>query len=294
MRGLKLSRQEWALVGVTMIWGITFLVIRHALGVTGPLFFVGLRFGSAALLLALFSLPALRTVTAHDIFAGVTIGLTLMAGYALQTHGLMWISASKSAFITAFYVPAVPLLQWIVMRKPPKAMAWLGIALAFAGLVLLAGPDGVSLGYGAGELLTFLGALAIAVEIIFISIFAGKVDLRRVTVIQLAAASLGAFAMMPVVGESAPGFSWTLVLTACSLGAASALIQFVMNWAQKSVSPTRAALIYAGEPVWAGIFGRIAGERLPHTAFIGGALVVLGVVVSEMRPFKRWRKTDPS
>jgi drug/metabolite transporter (DMT)-like permease len=77
-----------------------------------------------------------------------------------------------------------------------------------------------------------------------------------------------------------------VVLSACGLGAMTALIQFVMNWAQRSVSPTRATLIYAGEPVWAGIIGRIAGERLPQTALVGGLLVVAAVIVSEIE-FKR-------
>lgn len=71
-----------------------------------------------------------------------------------------------------------------------------------------------------------------------------------------------------------------------SLGLASALIQFVMNWAQRMVDPTRAAIIYAGEPVWAGLFGRIAGERLPLLALLGGLMVVLGVLVSELK----WNK----
>jgi drug/metabolite transporter (DMT)-like permease len=61
------------------------------------------------------------------------------------------------------------------------------------------------------------------------------------------------------------------------------VIQVAMNWAQKSVSPTRATLIYAGEPVWAGIVGRIAGERLPGIALIGGLLIVIAVVVSELK-----------
>jgi drug/metabolite transporter (DMT)-like permease len=56
-----------------------------------------------------------------------------------------------------------------------------------------------------------------------------------------------------------------------------------MNWAQRSVSPTRATVIYAGEPVWAGLVGRIAGERLPAVALLGCALIVLGVLVSELR-----------
>jgi drug/metabolite transporter (DMT)-like permease len=56
-----------------------------------------------------------------------------------------------------------------------------------------------------------------------------------------------------------------------------------MNWAQRSVSPTRATVIYTGEPVWAGIFGRIAGERLPLLALVGAAFIVAGVLVSELK-----------
>jgi len=61
------------------------------------------------------------------------------------------------------------------------------------------------------------------------------------------------------------------------------VIQVAMNWAQRTVSPTRATVIYAGEPVWAGIFGRLAGERLPGIALLGAALIVAGVIVSEMK-----------
>jgi drug/metabolite transporter (DMT)-like permease len=84
-------------------------------------------------------------------------------------------------------------------------------------------------------------------------------------------------------GESIPALSTPLILSALGLGAASALIQVTMNWAQRSVSPTRATVIYAGEPVWAGVVGRLAGERLPAAALLGAALIVCGVIVSELR-----------
>ena len=59
------------------------------------------------------------------------------------------------------------------------------------------------------------------------------------------------------------------------------------NWAQKSVSPTRATLIYAGEPVWAGVIGRIAGERFPPMAMVGAVLIVAAVIVSEIKTRER-------
>lgn len=162
-------------------------------------------------------------------------------------------------------------------------MAWAGIALSFTGLMLLAGPEGLSVRFEVGELWTLASALAIAGEIILIGIYAGRVDARRVTIIQLAVASSLSFLTMFPAGESIPSFSWLFVVAVGCLGLMSAMIQFAMNWAQRTVSPTRATLIYAGEPVWAGIFGRIAGERLGPLAILGGALIVAGVLVSELR-----------
>lgn len=286
----KLNRREWALVGLTMVWGATFLIVRNALSVTGPLFFVGLRFGIASLLLFIISRSVLRGLTRYEILAGSITGVTLFLGYFFQTYGLMFISASKSGFITAFYVPAVPLVQWILMRKRPPLLSWLGIGLAFTGLILLAGPDGVSSGFGKGEIATFICAVFMAWEIVLISYCAGKVNVRRIAIVQVVTTSILSFACMPLAGESIPDFSWLLVISAFSLGAISAMVQFVMNWAQKTVPPVRATVIYSAEPVWTGIFGRIAGELLPLMAILGGVCIVLGVLVSGLKPYNKKTK----
>jgi len=288
---LKINRHEVALVGITMIWGATFLIIQLAMQHSGPLFFVGLRFLTAGLISAVLFRRALAGMTRQDLRAGLLIGSFLFAGYGLQTYGLQTISSSQSAFITAMYVPAVPLLQWLVWRRPPSFMNLVGVALAFCGLILLAGPTSASLHMSLGEWATLLGALAVAAEIILIGHYAGKVNLRRVTTLQLLVAGLLGWLLMPLAGESIPAFSWVWLLAAVGLGAASCLIQLTMNWAQKDVSPTRATLIYASEPIWAGIIGRIAGDRLPGVALLGGALIVLGVISSEL---KLRRRSKPS
>lgn len=283
----RLSKAELVLVFITMLWGGTFLLVHHVMSVSGPLFFVGLRFAAAALFVGLVSVRALPGLTWQEAKAGMLIGVTIMLGYGLQTMGLQTISSSQSAFITALYVPFVPLLQWLVLGRRPGLMPSLGICLAFVGLMLLAGPQGGSLQLSEGELLTLVSAVAIAAEIILISRYAGTVDVRRVTVVQLATASVLAFIMAIPNQERVPDFSWLLLASAIGLGAMSAVIQVAMNWAQKSVSPTRATLIYAGEPVWAGIVGRLAGERLPGVALAGGALIVLAVVISELKLKRR-------
>ncbi|ENU29075.1 hypothetical protein F991_03205 [Acinetobacter sp. CIP-A165] len=275
---------QLALIFITMIWGGTFLAVQYALNFSSSMFFVGCRFAVAALVILLISMKSMAGLTLKETLAGTAIGLMITIGYGTQTIGLQTILSSESAFLTALYVPLVPILMWIIFQKRPSLMTWIGSALAFTGLVFLTGNDFSSINLNYGQMLTLICAFVIALEIILIGYFAGKVNLRRVTVVQLVVASGLSFASMPLVGEhSIPTFSWPLVMIAVGLGLASALIQFVMNWAQRMVDPSRAAIIYAGEPVWAGLFGRIAGERLPLLALFGGLLVVLGVLVSELK-----------
>lgn len=276
-------RQELVLVGITVLWGTTFLIVQTALAHCGPLFFVGFRFGVATLVSLAVTGRALGGLTRREVAAGVAIGMTIFLAYALQTLGLLSITSSQSAFITALYVPIVPLLQWAFGRRPGWTSV-AGIALAFAGLVLLTAPGAGPLALSTGELATIAGAVASAAQIVLISRYAGAVDVRRVTVVQLAVTAVLSLALMPLAGEAWPAFSWVWLAAAGGLGVASTFIVLAMNWAQLSISATRATVIYASEPVWAGVVGWMAGDRLPGSAFAGAALILAGVLVSEWKP----------
>jgi len=292
---LALNRYEIALVIITVFWGATFLIVQKALVHSDPFVFVGMRFGSAALAMMLCSLRILRGLTSLEVRAGMLIGLCIFLGYSLQTVGLQTIASSKSAFITALYVPLVPLMQWLFLKRPPTLMNWIGAIMAFIGLVLLADPQSMEGGAGTGEWLTVFSAIAIAVEVILISRFAGQVDLRRVTIVQLATASILAGLTGVARGEGMPDLaSPVLVISILVLGLASAVIQITMNWAQNHISATRATVIYAGEPVWAGIIGRVfADERHSALALFGAVLIVVSVVVSELKLRLRRRPQQP-
>ncbi|MFH7765463.1 DMT family transporter [Acinetobacter sp. BSP-28] len=282
---LKAKAPQLALILITLIWGGSFITVQYGLNFASPMFFVGCRFAAAMLFVSLFSWKDLTAIKLKEIAAGALIGLVIAVGYGTQTIGLKTISSSESAFLTALYVPLVPILLWLLFRKTPQIMTWCGAALAFLGLVFLTGNGFGEIQLNFGQIITILGSIAIALEIILIGFFAGKVNVRRVTVIQLGFASIFAFCMMPLAGESwNPVFSWPLVIILAGLGFASAAIQLVMNWAQREVDPAQAAIIYSGEPVWAALIGRIAGERLPLLAILGGVLVVLGVIISEWKP----------
>ncbi|AXQ23749.1 DMT family transporter [Acinetobacter wuhouensis] len=282
---LSAKAPQIALILITIIWGGSFLTVQYGLNFSSPIMFVAFRFMAAAIAVSLISWKYLKDFNRQEFIAGALIGLVIAIGYGTQTIGLQTISSSESAFLTALYVPLVPILLWGIFRQKPSIMTWLGVVLAFIGLVFLTGNGFSQIHLNYGQILTLLGSIAIALEIILIGYFAGKVNVRRVTVIQLAFASLFCFILTPFLGETQlPNFQWQLIAVLCGLGIASACIQLVMNWAQQSVDSAQAAIIYAGEPVWAALFGRIAGERLPIIALFGGLLVVLGVIVSEWKP----------
>jgi drug/metabolite transporter (DMT)-like permease len=274
-----------SLILITMIWGGSFITVQYGLNFSSPILFVALRFAAAAIAVSLLSCKDLKGFNAYEVFAGFCIGAVIAIGYGTQTIGLQSISSSESAFLTALYVPLVPVFMWLCFKSRPHIMTWLGVFLAFLGLILLTGNGLGAVQLSFGQLITLLGSVAIAFEIILISYFASKVNLRRVTVLQLAFASLLCFLIAPLNGEThLPALEWPLVAVLCALGCASAVIQLVMNWAQRMVDPSQAAIIYAGEPAWAALIGRLAGERLPALALLGGCMVVLGVIVSEWRP----------
>src|SRR5262249_52763928 len=112
MPGAKRSARLWAdlsLLVVTAIWGATFVMVKDALAEAGPLTFLGLRFVLAGLALGPAWLARRRAVSAGLLASGAAIGLLLFAGYAFQTAGLQFTSASKAGFITGLCVVLVPL-----------------------------------------------------------------------------------------------------------------------------------------------------------------------------------------
>lgn len=277
---------DLSLVGVTLIWGGTFLAVQTALQWSGAFAFVGMRFAVAALLALLLCRRQLAGLNRTELLGGVFIGVILYFSYNLQTLGLGHIASSTSAFLTGLYVPLVPLLQWGLFRQRPGWLAWAGVALAFAGLLLLAGVDGLSIKLGLGEWLTIAATVTIALEICLLSRFAVGCNAGRMALVQLATVALLSLASAPLAGEALPQWQPLLLVSVLALGAATALIQIVMNWAQQTVPATRATIIYAMEPVWGGLIGWLAGEAMTAGKVGGAALIVASVLLSQLSAHK--------
>lgn len=261
-------RLDILLVVVTMIWGSTFLIVQKTVQLSGPFTFLALCFGVGSLTLAITFRKRLRHLTRKELFAGMFIGLFLFAGYALQTTGLQFTTSSKAGFITGLYVPLVPVFSWLILRQKPTRGAVIGIGLSVIGLILLSINNQFNFEFGLGEALILGCAFAFALHIISISKFVPRVDAVNLAIVQLTLTSLLSFIAMPLAREPfvmPPLPVWGAVLF---MGVGDiAFCLLAMNWVQQFISSSRATLVYALEPAWAGLFGFLAGQNLSNPAW---------------------------
>ncbi|WP_427951411.1 DMT family transporter [Acidiphilium sp.] len=280
---MRLPAPALVLAFMTVLWGGTFLVTRTALHFIGPFAFVGLRFGIAACAVAVVTRQHPARFQRREIIGGVVVGVVLFFGYGLQAVGLKTVASGESAFLTALYVPMVPVLEFVLFRRRPAAVALAGVVMAFAGLVLVSGitPDRLELGFGEG--LTLVAALAAALEIVLIGRSSTHTDPRRLALVQLTTVSVLCFATEAVRGGRMISTDWFPLLAVLGMGLITAFIMVAQNWAQRSVPANRATLIYALEPVWAGLIGAAFGEVFGAGQVIGAGLIIASVVLSQWR-----------
>lgn len=280
---------ETLLVLVALIWGSTFLIVQTNIKTTGPIAFLTFRFGIAALVLAIIYWRHLRRITKAELFSGTIIGFFLFVGYVCQTVGLQYTTSSKAGFITGLYVVIVPILSIWVLKQWPTIGATIGVILATLGLTLLSVNDKFDPQIGLGEILLLGCAISFAGQIIAITKYAPGNNVYNLTIVQIGVTALFSSLSLPFFGESLQVYSfdtWLAILAMAVIATAFALA--VMNRVQPLLGSTRAALIYALEPVFAGVFGYWAGEQLSPAAIIGCLLIFIGMIAGELK----FKKTD--
>ncbi len=263
------------LVGVTVVWGATFPVVKSALASASVGVFLSLRFALAFLVLLLASSGRGRPRWDK---AALLCGLLLFAGYALQTAGLRQTLPSRSAFITSLSVILVPALQWLFSGKVPGLRVWLAAGLALAGLVLLLRPEAAPLSLGDG--LTFLCALAFAGHVLALEAAVRRQHPLGVNTVQIGVVAL----LSPILAWATPVFlEWSVVLVVGLVITgvfASALAFGAMAKVLTVLKAGETGIVLAFEPVAAAVVSVLLGyEQITTNMLVGGLLVVSGVAL---------------
>jgi drug/metabolite transporter (DMT)-like permease len=281
-----LRAPRWAHLGLVLaafFFGSTFVVVKDAVHDVGPVPFLAVRFLVAAALT--WPLAARRPTTEGWARAGFWCGLSLLAGYLLQTIGLQYTSSSVSAFITYLLVVIVPVLSAVTFRRAPSPSTMGGVALAVVGLFLL---NGATLSLGKGQLLTLGCAFAFAVHIVLLAHVAPRHDVLRLNAVQLVV--VGGGCLLPGFVTGGYDFTARALWAAVYTGVFVSAVAFgLMVWAQQTVGPSRTALILMLEPVFAGVVGYAVGDRLGATGVLGAVLILGGIGIAELDTVLRAR-----
>jgi drug/metabolite transporter (DMT)-like permease len=280
------SVAEAALVGNTIVWGATFVLVKAALRDISPILFLALRFSVATLvLLGLLRRTPPGGGTWRVVGAGALAGVFLFSGYLFQTVGLRFTTAARSAFITGLTSVMVPLLAALVYRIRPQVSEVVGLLVATAGLGLMT-LEGVMGPVGRGDLLTAFCAIGFAAHIVTLGHYSGNMSFEVLSVAQVGAAAVLAWSLFWWVER--PHLEWrpAVVCGILVTGLFATAVAFtVQAWALQYTTSTRTALIFMLEPVIAWIVSYcVLGEGLSGRAAAGAALILGGVVVVELKP----------
>jgi drug/metabolite transporter (DMT)-like permease len=275
------------LLAATLVWGATFIVIKAALADASPLVFNAVRMVLAAVLLLVIFRHKLRSMTVGVWRAGFTIGTLMWLGYEFQTDGLLYTSASKSAFLTGVSVVLVPMLLALFWRGHVNRYTLGGVMAACVGLYLLCIPAGQGLSLASlnrGDILTLGCAVAFAFQIIAVGRSAQHYDFAHLVTIEIAVCAAWMLISIPFERHAylrlTPRLLAALAITSI-VGTVGCFI--VQAWAQRFTPPTHTALIFSLEPVFAGLTSfAVLGERLGGRPIVGAALILAGVLASEV------------
>lgn len=275
---------DLGLLFVTAVWGATFVSVKEAITYIEPFYFLAIRFGIAAFLLLAAANKRIFYITRPVLAQGIVTGAALFAGYAFQTFGLRYTSASNAGFITGLAVVIVPLASAALAGNAPGIAPALGIMSATAGLALLTVNEVTR--PGLGDILVFFCAISYAVHILLLGKFSPGNDSLTLATIQITAVTFFSFAAA-LITETAPTAAsfnsqvWQAILITAVL--ATALAFFLQTWTQRYTSPTHTAIIFTAEPVFAALFAFMAGgESFSVRQAIGAVLIIAGMLAAEL------------
>lgn len=275
-------RADRYLLAITLIWGSTFSVTKLALVDLPPLMLQGMRFTLAALMVGIYTWKDIKTTSRESLRAGLLLGVMLGLGFAFQTVGLLYTSAGKAGFLTGTMVVFTPILQLLIERKRPSLGNGIGVLIVAAGLWLFTSPAAGEFNFG--DMLILICAVIFAFYIVYLDVFTKQRFDREIVFYQ--------FVVTAVIGFSAaPFFSHgEIALSTESLGAviylaffASTIAIFVQSKYQRETTPTKAAIIFTMEPVFAALLAYIILFETMNALEITGAVVMFaGLLFSEL------------
>jgi drug/metabolite transporter (DMT)-like permease len=265
-----------------VIWGVNFVLVKFAMEHMPALYYLGLRFLLAAVLLAPFSVGRLRRLTRKGWYLGVGVGVLLFAGFVLQTYGLRLTSPGISGFLTGLYVIMVPLILGLSLGRWPSPLVGVGVVVVMGGLALLSLYGHI--GFGWGEILTLLATLFWALHILGVDYGSTRISAIAFVELQLGTCAVLSLICSFIIERPVLFPGWAPMGAVIWTGVMGGVVAYVlMVLGQRYTPPTLAGLLMSLEAVFALIVSIIVGyDSLTLRALLGFFLVFAGTTVARL------------
>ena len=295
------ARAILALLGVTILWGCTFVWMKQSLngalrvlgrpgGTAVVILYLAVRFTLASAVLALWP-RARRALDGGAWRGGAFLGAVLFAGFVLQMLGLESISPPVSAFLTSLYVVFAAILSAWLHKARPHLPFVIGVVLATLGAGFIEGPPHLT--FGPAEWLTVASAFLFGVHILATDRITKAHAPLGVTLGMFVCTAAFSAVALPLAMAS-PGAPSIRELTALMNDAqfvvplllatlfATVLALTLMNQFQRDLDPVRAAILFALEPIWTTLIAVLMGFGRPgFWLWIGGGALIAGNLIAE-------------
>jgi drug/metabolite transporter (DMT)-like permease len=267
----------------------------------GPILLLAWRFTAAGTLWLLLFPGARRGWAWPSVGRSVLLGGLLWAGQTVQMLGLDRTSEAVNAFLTSLTVVFVPLLMVVVVRRPPRAALWLPVSIAAVGIWLMTGA--APTGFGAGEMLGLACAVLFSAHMIALGEVARRDSPWQIAAGQFLSVGIGSAVACLFVSHGPVPLTlqaqWAIItssqlwLDVVLLIVVSTMAAFgLMFYFQPKLDPTRAALIYLAEPIFAALYAYVAaGKGLSAVAILGASLILAANALVELMEWHRQRRS---
>ncbi len=272
----------------TVLWGSTFIITNKLTQIIPPMFYMFLRYIIGFIAFLPF-MGRLRNFTKKQFKIGFIAGTLVWASFSIQTIGIQLTTATKSAFITGLSVIMVPIFYALFFKDKISARIWISTLLALIGVSVMSiiGFENVSI----GDLLVLISDVFYALYIIYLSLNLKSVDIVGITVIIVFLLSFYSLIASLIFEDINLTFknmnsifeNFGLILLYMGVCATN-IATLTQNYGQRHLSSTKAAIIFATEPLFATFFAVLGGESLTPKIVIGGILILVGVLLSIEKP----------
>ena len=301
--GLSRLQANALLLLAALIWGSAFVGQVWGMAGVGPLTFTGARFALGALVVAPLAWREWQQLRQQGLAPGraalgwiAGLGALLCAGVAMQQIGLQTTTVTNAGFLTALYVPLVPLLAWALQRQRPGWAIALAMPLCVAGTALLTGVSGGP-AWQPGDLWMLGCAAACAGHVLLVGQVANRLhgayllSCGQFSVCAVLSGALG-LATEPVTLQGLATAAGAIVYT----GVLSVGVAFTLQVVgQRHAPPSDAAIVLSSETVFAALFGAwLMGDRLGPAGLAGCALILGGILLVQCWPMLASRLRPPS